>query len=540
MSAPAGLAVDAILVTFNRTEELVASCRAALDQSVALRTLVVVDNSPTPTAAAALAELIESSDRPPTRIEVLHPGANLGPPGAHDVGFAYLREEIGGLEWVLLLDDDDPLPATTVVEGLLDAVPADDGDRLGGVALMGMRFVRPGLLLGGPVDLEHDGLVAADALLGWAAPLYRATALEGAGGFRPALFWGDDDIELGLRLRRAGWRLVVAADAFRALDAMSDKVPGRPRLGIVPPAPRDYYSLRNRIYIGRQYFPARSVAGAIVVRAFLKPAANLPLHPVLAARTVRLNARAVADGLRGRLGNTMELRGETRQERGGEVSGARERIRSVLRSDDGPVGRIGRWLRRTVWHRGRVPNRRPSLFRLLPPESVGAEVGVHRGDLSALIVKHLRPRRLHLIDPWRYATSDRYKDTWHGGDVGGDQRNMDRRYRGVLARFRRPIKKGVVVVHRGASVAMAAEIADGSLDWVYIDGDHAYEAVVADIAAYVPKVRPGGVIAGDDYGGTTGLRVGVKPAVDEFVQAEDVQVLQLSIDDGQWAVRLPE
>lgn len=308
--------VDAILVTFNRVEPLAASCRAALEQTHELRTLVVVDNSASSVATDVVDGVTSGLGNRSTSTEVVHPGENLGPPGAHDVGLKRLRERAGNLDWVLLLDDDDPLPSADVVERLLDDVPLHGSERVGGIALMGMRFVRPSLLLGGPVDVSREDLVPADALLGWAAPLYRYDALEDVGGFRPELFWGDDDIELGLRLGRSGWDLRVAAEVFRALPVSSEKVPGRPRPGIVPPAPRDYYSLRNRIHIGRRYFRARDVAGAIAVRALLKPLLNMPVHPVLAIRTLRLNMRAIADGLRGRLGRTVPLHGETRRQRG--------------------------------------------------------------------------------------------------------------------------------------------------------------------------------------------------------------------------------
>lgn len=58
------------------------------------------------------------------------------------------------------------------------------------------------------------------------------------------------------------------------------------------------------------------------------------------------------------------------------------------------------------------------------------------------------------------------------------------------------------------SVEAAAEFDDESLDWVFIDADHSYEAVVADIAAWAPKLKPGGLLSGHDYG-----RAGVTDAV---------------------------
>ena len=47
-----------------------------------------------------------------------------------------------------------------------------------------------------------------------------------------------------------------------------------------------------------------------------------------------------------------------------------------------------------------------------------------------------------------------------------------------------------------------------------IDGDHAYERVLADIDVYLPLIRPGGVLAGHDYGDEY---PGVAQAVDELL-----------------------
>ena len=40
---------------------------------------------------------------------------------------------------------------------------------------------------------------------------------------------------------------------------------------------------------------------------------------------------------------------------------------------------------------------------------------------------------------------------------------------------------------------------DGELDLVYVDGDHRYEAVLADLKVWLPKLRAGGVMAGHDW-----------------------------------------
>lgn len=54
--------------------------------------------------------------------------------------------------------------------------------------------------------------------------------------------------------------------------------------------------------------------------------------------------------------------------------------------------------------------------------------------------------------------------------------------------------------------------AAGTFDFVFIDADHRYEAVAADIAAYRPLLRHGGLLAGHDYAANW---PGVRQAVDE-------------------------
>jgi hypothetical protein len=40
---------------------------------------------------------------------------------------------------------------------------------------------------------------------------------------------------------------------------------------------------------------------------------------------------------------------------------------------------------------------------------------------------------------------------------------------------------------------------DASIDWVHLDARHDYESVTADIARWLPKVKRGGWLSGDDY-----------------------------------------
>jgi hypothetical protein len=73
------------------------------------------------------------------------------------------------------------------------------------------------------------------------------------------------------------------------------------------------------------------------------------------------------------------------------------------------------------------------------------------------------------------------------------------------------------------SVEAAALFAPASLDFVFIDGDHAKDAVTADIFAWFPKLKPGGLLAGHDYKmtGQAHLR-GVTEAVEARWPGEDL------------------
>lgn len=134
----------------------------------------------------------------------------------------------------------------------------------------------------------------------------------------------------------------------------------------------------------------------------------------------------------------------------------------------------------------------------MPREAAGAEIGVHRGEFSQQILNVAQPRRLFLIDPYRHFGDTAHRPSLYG-DLAGSQDAMDARFEEVRARFAPQIEAGQVKMLRKLSAEAAAEIPDASLDFVYIDGDHLYEAVKADIQLYFAKVKPGGLIFGDDY-----------------------------------------
>jgi len=70
---------------------------------------------------------------------------------------------------------------------------------------------------------------------------------------------------------------------------------------------------------------------------------------------------------------------------------------------------------------------------------------------------------------------------------------------------------------QGNSYIVAEKIPDNSVDLVFIDADHSYNAVKKDILAYTPKLKNGGLLTGHDID-----YPGVNKAVNELIENYDV------------------
>ena len=153
---------------------------------------------------------------------------------------------------------------------------------------------------------------------------------------------------------------------------------------------------------------------------------------------------------------------------------------------------------------------RRKLLALMPKGGVCAEVGVWQGGFSAEILAITEPAMLHLIDPWEYMPE--FSNTGFGRSRNADR--MSEMHAQVVATFRDDPR---VIVHRATSQAALSALPDGGLDWIYIDGNHNEPFISADLGLAMAKVKPDGVIAGDDYLWDSGSGQPVKAAVDALV-----------------------
>jgi hypothetical protein len=119
----------------------------------------------------------------------------------------------------------------------------------------------------------------------------------------------------------------------------------------------------------------------------------------------------------------------------------------------------------------------------------GVEVGSKSGGFAYEIMAAWRGRQLFMIDPWVQQDPAVYRERQ-------DWTNFEDCYKECqkLEKLHAPR----VALIRGYSPAESKHFMDGELDFVYIDGNHAGDAVSADLAAWWPKVKKGGLFAGHD------------------------------------------
>lgn len=181
-----------------------------------------------------------------------------------------------------------------------------------------------------------------------------------------------------------------------------------------------------------------------------------------------------------------------------------------------------------------APRHRGGVLATFGTGGAGAEIGVFKAQFSRAILAAAKPRKLYLIDPWQNMSDPSLKSAWY---AEGSPNDMEAIYRQVQSDLRAEIESGQVELLRATSVDGMAQIADGTLDFVYIDGDHRYEAVCRDLALAMQKVRPGGIIALDDYflGGWWGD--GVVRATNEFIGAHPSRLRIERAGNGQVVLR---
>ena len=182
------------------------------------------------------------------------------------------------------------------------------------------------------------------------------------------------------------------------------------------------------------------------------------------------------------------------------------------------------------------------------PNGKGAEIGTFKGEFAKEILQNWSGT-LYMVDVWRPLGEEYLDSSNHAIHSTAYSETMNNisgyEDRGIMVR---------------ATSEVAANVFDReSLDFVYIDANHAYDFVVQDIKLWYPKVKSGGYLCGHDYINLNWYNdpnflenkkdkhiwngdfyhgvFGVNPAVDEFCKKFNFDLTITKEWFGSWIIK---
>lgn len=133
----------------------------------------------------------------------------------------------------------------------------------------------------------------------------------------------------------------------------------------------------------------------------------------------------------------------------------------------------------------------------------GVEVGTADGRCTEAVLAACPRLRMTTLDPWRPQPGHCGPEDWRDWPHAENERKA----RARLARFSDRCR-----ILKTYSKDAADTFAPGSLDFVFLDGDHGLEGIRADIIMWRDKIRPGGMLLVHDINWPT-----VRAAADELI-----------------------
>lgn len=177
-----------------------------------------------------------------------------------------------------------------------------------------------------------------------------------------------------------------------------------------------------------------------------------------------------------------------------------------------------KWPYEWVSTRGLAP-----YIKRLDDNVVGLEIGTCRAESTAyLLDKCPNIIKLYTIDPYKA-----YED-WNG-EITQDVLDM---FLVIAQKNLKSFGDRVEMIREtslNAAKKISEEFDEPKFDFIFIDGDHSYEATLADCKAYYPLLKSGGFFCGHDYQSLED----VKKAVDDFrVENKITAPINLSLNSA--------
>jgi len=159
-----------------------------------------------------------------------------------------------------------------------------------------------------------------------------------------------------------------------------------------------------------------------------------------------------------------------------------------------------------------------------------AEIGIGYGTHAKYLLKTTSVDKLILVDPTKYYPNDGFATDIMNMEAEIPGNNFNELY-DLINKELSPWNDRYTWFRKESLTITEDEVPDESLDCVFVDGDHSYEAVVKDLPFWWKKVRSGGQLLGDDY-----WMPEVAKAVHEFADSHNLQVNFLYKDGSNYKI----
>ena len=148
------------------------------------------------------------------------------------------------------------------------------------------------------------------------------------------------------------------------------------------------------------------------------------------------------------------------------------------------------------------------------------EIGSFAGESAEVFLRSGKVDKIYCVDPWSTGYDDKDQASFLADQAESSFDLMASQYPGKVEKVR---------MKSGDAIGTVFKDMLGTIDVVYIDGDHRYESVRDDILQYSKLLKVGGTLCGHDYS-HEGFLAGVGKAVDELLSIDRV------FTDTSWIV----
>lgn len=151
----------------------------------------------------------------------------------------------------------------------------------------------------------------------------------------------------------------------------------------------------------------------------------------------------------------------------------------------------------------------------------GVEIGVQSGTFSEKIFSTWQIcEKFYLVDLWKHQPDEIYYDAANFDDSRHEEYYVECRNR--FSKYNNNNNNNKYEFIRKSSEEASRLFPDEYFDFIYIDANHSYDAVMNDLKNWYPKIKKNGIFCGHDYEDNETARFGVKSAVDSFFNEKKI------------------